>query len=100
MSEERWGKFRRLYGTQRWRRLAKKQVALEPLCAMCAKLDRATEAEVCDHVNGHPDDETEEQFWSGPFQSLCKGCHDGAKKREENGRPLVGCDADGWPIEL
>jgi hypothetical protein len=55
-------------------------------------------ATVCDHVNGHPAGETEAMFWDGPFQSLCRDCHNSDKARIERGREFRGCDADGWPL--
>ena len=94
-----WGKFRKLYGTQRWRKLAKAQLVREPLCWRCEKAGRVTPATVCNHTNGHPADETEEQFWAGPFDSQCAKCHSGDQAREERGGVVIkGCDADGWPI--
>lgn len=76
---------RGLYWTQRWRRLAKAQLADEPLCANCLKHGRITAATVCDHVEPHRGDE--DKFWSGPFQSLCDAppwrCHSRVKQIEE-----------------
>ena len=43
---------------------------------MCFKSvpKRLTEATVCDHIN--PDWDSWEDFVKGPFQSLCRICHD------------------------
>lgn len=73
-------KFRHLYRTARWQKL-RMEVLVDGLftCAMCGKV--SAHRMVCDHVNGHPADETEEQFWAGPFQVLCPDCHEGDKKR-------------------
>ena len=38
----------------------------------------------------------EERFWAGPFQTLCKPCHDGAKQRSERS----GRRASGWARRL
>lgn len=65
---------------------------------MCTGEGRVTEATVCDHVDGHPDGETEAMFWTGPFQSLCKRHHDSDKQRMERGRVIVAADVDGWPM--
>lgn len=72
---------RRLYWTARWRKIAKAQLDEHPLCLMCEALDAVTPATVCDHVTPHRGDV--DLFWSGPFQSLCKAHHDGAKQAEE-----------------
>lgn len=98
MTQRERGKYKHLYGTQRWRKQAKAYIAANPLCVMCSKRGRVQAATVCDHVNGHPANETEAQFWAGPFQSLCAEHHNSDKRREENGRPRIACDADGWPI--
>lgn len=72
---------RALYGTARWQAVRAHQLAREPLCRLCRAEDRITPATVCDHVEPHRGDVT--LFWHGPFQSLCKPHHDGAKQREE-----------------
>lgn len=73
--------YRRWYWMPRWRAIAKAQIAAEPLCRMCQKQNRLRPAMVCDHIIPHRGDA--ERFWSGPFQSLCKPCHDSAKQRGE-----------------
>lgn len=98
MSKQQRGKFRHLYGTARWQATRAQQLAQSPLCALCDELNRITAATVCDHVDGHPADETEEQFWSGPFQSLCTECHNGAKRQQERSGTLRGCHPDGTPF--
>ena len=70
--------FGHLYRTTRWQRLRKAQLENE-LCAFCLTQGYAVPATVCDHVDGHRLGETEEMFWSGPFQSLCQRYHNGAK---------------------
>lgn len=85
---------RRWYKTARWQRLRAAQLQAYPLCAMCPGVVPAT---ICDHVQPHRGDET--KFWTGPFQSLCKPCHDSDKQRIENGnKPKARIGADGWPL--
>ena len=72
---------RALYGTARWQRVRAHQLAAEPLCRLCLAEGHVTPALVCDHVAPHRGDV--QRFWAGPFQSLCKPHHDGAKQRED-----------------
>jgi 5-methylcytosine-specific restriction endonuclease McrA len=87
---------KRLYDTVRWRRISKRQLTLEPLCAMCLQVGRDTPATVCDHIEPHRDDPV--KFWSGPFQSLCSTCHN-IKRVQENTGVLPGCDIHGLPLD-
>ena len=64
---------------------------------MCRNAGRVTVATVCDHVIPHKGDL--HLFWTGPFQSLCKTCHDSAKAIEEGRGVVVGCTADGRPLD-
>ena len=69
------------YQTRQWRELRKGQLEREPNCRECRKHGKLVKATVCDHVMPHRGDEV--AFWAGPFQSLCKPCHDGHKQRQE-----------------
>lgn len=91
--------FDHLYRTHRWRKVSLRQRAIEPLCRMCQAIGRVTEGKICDHVNGHPATETEEQFWEGPFQTLCPEHHESTKKRMELGKGEAGCDPTGMPLD-
>ena len=84
----------RLHGTERWRRLAKLQLRMHPLCALCEPQGRITAAQVADHVIPHHNDAT--LFWQGALQSLCLSCHNRTKKVMEAGGRITG--ADGWPL--
>lgn len=92
---ERRSEFHAWYKTARWQKLRLQQLRKDPVCAMC--LPRVVPATVCDHVEPHKGDE--HKFWNGPFQSLCKPCHDSDKKLIEGGKkpkPTIG--RDGWAI--
>jgi len=91
------GKYRELYTTHRWRKLRVEQLRRQPLCEMCFNHGKITEANVVDHKEPHRGDM--DRFWAGPFQSLCKHCHDSHKQRAENGGGVMGCDANGFPID-
>ena len=88
--------YRRLYRTKRWLQTRAQQLAEHPLCAMC--LPRITAANVCDHVD-KDSKATEEGFFAGPFQSLCKTHHDSTRQREERRGHGIGSDASGMPLD-
>ena|SRR5215831_5465846 len=67
----KWDKW---YSTARWARIRRHQLREHPFCAFCLEHGIATPAEICDHVEAHRGDVN--KFWLGPFQSLCKRCHD------------------------
>lgn len=74
--------WRTWYKTARWRKL-RMAVLIRDLftCQKCSKVEGNTALLVCDHVEPHRGDE--EKFWNGPFQTLCKDCHDRLKQKEE-----------------
>jgi len=91
------GQYSKLYTTPRWRKLRAAQLIHQPLCEMCTEQGKVTEAKVVDHQEPHRGDM--EKFWAGPFQSLCEPCHNSHKQREENGGGMMGCDANGFPLD-
>ena len=97
MTEPRGHGLAHLYTTARWRRLRAGVLMREPLCRYCKALGRITASSICDHIEPHRGDVA--KFWSGPFQALCKTCHDGTKQQLEKGGRLRGCNPDGWPID-
>ena len=75
---------RALYKTARWQRLRLVIFARDLYTCQhteCRKIEGNTSLLVCDHVEPHRGDV--EKFWAGPFQTLCKGCHDSEKQRLE-----------------
>jgi 5-methylcytosine-specific restriction endonuclease McrA len=70
------------YTSRRWRQL-RWSVLVRDLftCAICHHVIADTSQLVCDHVEPHRGDER--RFWAGPFQTLCKPCHDSAKQAAE-----------------
>ena len=64
----------KFYSHSIWPKIRKFQLAKEPLCRLCADQGRMTVATVCDHID--PDWEGWNGFIKGPFQSLCRQCHD------------------------
>ena len=87
----------RLYGTERWRRLAKHQLRVEPLCATCLREGRVTAARVADHVEPWRGDIN--KFWLGKLQSLCERCHNSTKKDLERHGYDSTVGVDGFPLD-
>jgi hypothetical protein len=89
--------WRHWYWTERWRKISRHQITSHPLCTTCEERGSITPATICDHITphkGNPD-----QFWNGPFQSLCKTCHDSVKAREEARGYRPGVDQAGRPVD-
>ena len=88
--------WRTWYTLQRWRRRAKHQLRLEPLCALCLKQGRLTPATIADHDPPHRGDWN--AFRLGPLQSLCRACHQGKWADDHHGYSSV-IDDDGFPLD-
>lgn len=64
---------------------------------MCRADGIIKEATVCDHIEPHKGDLV--KFWNGPFQSLCKLCHDSKKQAmEKGGTAPRKIGNDGYPV--
>lgn len=80
-------KFWKLYKTRRWQLLREAVLRRDfYTCQICGAAGKAAGKLVCDHVRGHPENETEEMFWAGPFQCVCFECHNTIRAREDNAR--------------
>ena len=89
--------YRRLYKTSRWRRLRDSVLRERPLCERCLRMEVVEPATVVHHKDGgHKGDET--RFWAGPFEALCKPCHDRFGAMEDRGVEVVEFGQDGWPL--
>lgn len=96
-ARERAGKYSHLYRTPRWRAIRKSQLQIEPLCRLCYKNGIVKLANICDHIEPHRGNMV--KFWNGPFQSLCKHCHDSYKQAfEKSGKQYRKIGVDGYPI--
>ncbi|WP_176427193.1 MULTISPECIES: HNH nuclease [Rhodomicrobium] len=72
--------WRQWYKTARWQRLRLTILARDLYtCQLCWRIEGDTSRLVCDHIEPHGGEP--DRFWNGPFQTLCKGCHDGQKQR-------------------
>jgi 5-methylcytosine-specific restriction protein A len=91
--------WRAWYNSARWLATRLAQLRAHPLCWLCLKRGIRTIATICNHSERHNGDPV--KFWAGPFDSMCKGCHDSDQQRIENGglaRQVIG--PDGWPVDL
>jgi 5-methylcytosine-specific restriction endonuclease McrA len=85
------------YQLERWRKLRRHQLRVEPLCAMCLVKGIATPATIADHVEHHGGDWN--RFILGRLQSLCEHCHNSSKRFIEQKGYLPDVGADGWPLD-
>ncbi len=85
------------YSTPEWQTIRARQLRLEPRCRTCAEAGVLTPATVVDHITRHRGDRR--LFFSGPFQSLCKRCHDTSKQQAERLGYSTKLGADGLPTD-
>lgn len=87
-----------LYSTAQWKRLRKNQLQVKPFCAFCLQLGTKAPATVVDHITPHKGNK---ELFFDPLnlQSLCKTCHDSAKKRLEVSGSLKGGNLAGIPFD-
>jgi 5-methylcytosine-specific restriction protein A len=89
--------WRAWYGLPIWKQIRKQQLHAKPLCERCEAKGRVTAATVVNHVDRHRGNW--QRFITGPFESLCKSCHDRDAQAEERGTPFKDPGPDGWPAE-
>lgn len=89
--------WRALYSTPEWASIRARQLTIEPHCRFCARDGLKTRATTVDHVERHRGNRA--RFFGGPFQSLCKPCHDGEKQRLELHGYSTKIGADGLPMD-
>jgi 5-methylcytosine-specific restriction protein A len=91
-------KERRFYDSVRWRKAAKWFLAENPLCVLCAVIGRTTGATTVDHIEPHRGDYN--KFWDvNNWQSVCKTCHENAKKMQEIHGYSQASDGSGMPVD-
>lgn len=82
----------------KWQQARSGFLRSHPLCAMCERKGKLTDASVVDHIMPHHGDMV--LFWDKTnWQALCTHCHDSCKKALELGGTLPGCGLDGIPID-
>ena len=66
---------KKFYNSKAWRNIRSSQLRKNPLCEMCRRDSKSISvATVVDHIN--PNWSNWKEFLGGPFQSLCRSCHD------------------------
>jgi len=90
--------WRAWYNTPEWKAARKAQLTRQPLCERHLKRGEKVRASVVNHIGRHGGNW--HRFINGPFESVCKGCHDSAIQREEKrGLSCVGVDVTGRPTD-
>jgi 5-methylcytosine-specific restriction enzyme A len=89
--------WRRWYGLQRWRNIARHQLRTHPCCEYCLREGIVGPATVADHVTPHHGDPT--LFWFGKLQSLCHAHHVSDKATIEQRGYSTAIGHDGLPID-
>jgi len=91
------------YNTRRWRRLRADKLATDPWCEYCQRGHRRPATQV-DHRQAITDGGDPWQWMN--LVSACSTCHarktayaDGGFGRRRGKVPVVGCDADGRPLD-
>lgn len=80
-----------LYDSKRWKDTRARVLDSEPLCRICRREGRITEATVVDHIKPHRGDL--DLFWDDDnHQPLCKPCHD--RKTSEETRSAASAPSD------
>lgn len=85
--------WRKWYSLSIWREIRIGQLVTEPLCRRCAARGDVVRATVVNHIEPHRGDW--DRFIAGPFESVCKPCHDGEVQREERA-----AERGGWVESL
>jgi 5-methylcytosine-specific restriction endonuclease McrA len=89
------------YNTQRWQRLRRMKLRVNPLCELCLKQNRIVPAVAVDHivpVKAPGGEAFPALDW---LMSMCASCHNRKTRGEQLGAdlPIKGCDIYGYPLD-
>ena len=89
------------YNTQRWQRLRRMKLQVNPLCEPCLKQKRIEPAVAVDHivpVKAPGGQAFPALDW---LMSMCASCHNRKTRGEQLGEelPIKGCDVYGYPLD-
>ena len=63
------------YHTTRWRNYRLNFLKLNPLCKLCKDVGKTIASNVVDHINPVSASDSDDNFWNGPHQALCRSCN-------------------------
>ena len=63
------------YHTTKWRKLRLIFLKSNPLCKLCKEVGKTNPANVVDHITPVSQDNSDNNFWNGPYQGLCTACN-------------------------
>ena len=89
----------KLYSSRRWNRLSKLWLRIHPICAQCERQGKTEIAVLTHHVEPQREGDHETKFWAGPYEGLCRDCHEA-----QHGRPVAlpyrkDIGLDGQPLD-
>jgi 5-methylcytosine-specific restriction endonuclease McrA len=95
------------YNTQRWQRLRRLKLRLNPLCESCLQVGRIEPAAAVDHRTPISERGRKERLITEAFPpldqlaSLCARCHNSKSNAEQRGEDYLtkGCDVFGYPLD-
>jgi len=88
-TSQRNNEYKWMYG-RKWQKARAFYLRRHPVCAECAKYNRAVPATDVDHIEPHLGDRA--KFWDqANWQALCRGCHSSKTATYDGGfgKPLV-----------
>lgn len=84
--------------TWAWKKARDAYLREHPLCAYCEERGKYELATLVDHRIPHRGDQ--KLFWDQKnWASSCRPCHDRDKQRLEKSGVVLGCDANGEPLD-
>jgi 5-methylcytosine-specific restriction protein A len=89
------------YNTQRWQRLRRMKLRVNPLCETCLKQNRIEPAVAVDHIVPVKAAGGEAYPALDWLMSMCASCHNRKTRGEQLGAelPIKGCDVYGYPLD-
>jgi HNH endonuclease len=93
------------YTTQRWQRLRRMKLQVDPLCETCLKQNRIEPATVVDHLVAVKAPGGEAYPPLSRLRSQCTSCHNRKTRIVEqlgedlDDLPIKGCDVYGYPLD-
>lgn len=97
MATEKKQPWHKWYKTKLWASIRKQQLTKQPLCERHLAKTEIVVATTVHHKLPHKGNW--DLFKSGPFESVCKSCHDSIIQSEERLGYSIEIGTDGWPVD-